>query len=463
MIFFLRDTFNMIFDYTTNIFSNFFNISISDPSKSVSDSEKSVKASDIEKNKIPILTDIQEMLFEHWIRCSGSPQWLVIRCRIISAANDGKPKREIAREQRKNIKTVRKWLKRWGKENRKLSKLETTDINQRDYRKQIIIALRDAARTGRPIIFTAEQIVRIIALACEVKDGSDSPTSCQTWGDIAAESVNRGIVESISAGSVGRFLSEARIKPHLNRYWQNAKHENPDQFYKEAEPVCDLYHRAQDLFRLGIYVVSTDEKSGIQALERSYPTHPAKPYGNKTKPELREHEYERHGTLCLIADFMVATGEIIAPTLGPTRTEKDFLSHIKQTVAADPGAQWIFIADQLNTHKSESLVQWIADECGIKDDLGIKGKTGILQSMETRLAFLSDPSHRVRFVYTPKHSSWLNQVEIWFSIITRRLLKRGSFSSTEHLGERILKFIKFFNQTMAKPFKWTYKGRPLTV
>ena len=184
---------------------------------------------------------------------------------------------------------------------------------------------------------------------------------------------------------------------------------------------------------------------------------------NKTKPELREHGCDRHGTLCLTANFMVATGEIIKPTPGPTRTETDFLNRIKQTVSSAPDAQRIFMADQLNTHKSESLVKRIANQCGIKDDLGIRGKSGILKSTDTRQAFLSDPAHRIRFVYTPKHSSWLNQVEIWFSIITRRLLKRGSFSSIEQLKERILKFIKFFNETMAKPFKWTYKARPLTV
>jgi hypothetical protein len=160
---------------------------------------------------------------------------------------------------------------------------------------------------------------------------------------------------------------------------------------------------------------------------------------------------------------MVATGRIITPAIGPTRKEKDFFRHIKQTVDTDPKARWIFITDQLNTHQSESPVRWIATVCNINEDLGIKGEKGILKSMEARKAFLSDPKHRIRFVYTPKHTSWMNQVEIWFSILTRRLLKRGNFRSTDHLKKRILKFIDFFNETMAGPFKWTYKGRPLTV
>jgi putative transposase len=179
--------------------------------------------------------------------------------------------------------------------------------------------------------------------------------------------------------------------------------------------------------------------------------------------ERQEFEYSRHGTMCLIANLEVATGQIIAPTIGPTRKEADFLAHVQQTVACDPSAHWILIADQLNTHQSESLVKWVADVCGIQDDLGVKGKEGILKSQGTRAAFLATPTHRIRFVYTPKHSSWLNQIELWFSILVRRLLKRASFTSVEQLKQCLLDFMTYFNQTMAKPFKWTYKGRPLVV
>ena len=168
-------------------------------------------------------------------------------------------------------------------------------------------------------------------------------------------------------------------------------------------------------------------------------------------------------TQTLIANFEVATGQLITPSIGPTRTEVDFVDHIWQTIATDPDAPWIFVVDQLNTHKSESLVRLVADLCDLDEDLGVKGKRGILQSMETRAAFLQDQTHRIRFVYTPKHTSWLNQIEIWFSILVRRLLKRASFTSTEELRERILAFIDYFNKTMAKPFKWTYAGKPLVV
>ena len=181
------------------------------------------------------------------------------------------------------------------------------------------------------------------------------------------------------------------------------------------------------------------------------------------KVEAVEYEYERHGTQVLIANFEVATGRVIAPTVGDTRTEADFVEHIKRTVETEPEDTWIFVCDQLNTHKSASLVEFIAEACGVETDLGKKGKSGILHNMETRAAFLQDESHRIRFVYTPKHCSWLNQVEIWFSILSRRLLKRGQFSSTEELKNRILEFITFFNETLAKPFRWTYIGKPLLI
>ena len=243
-------------------------------------------------------------------------------------------------------------------------------------------------------------------------------------------------------------------------YWLNHQREaNPEAFDAEVKDVCETYREAPTRYDQGIHTVSCDEKTGMQALERCHPTKPMKP----GLIERREYEYTRYGTLTLIANFEVATGQVITPTLGPPRTEADFARHLRATIESDPKAQWIFVMDQLNIHKSESLVRLVVEQCELDVGLGVKGQSGILQSMQTRAAFLREKSHRIRFVYTPKHTSWLNQVEIWFSILSRRLLKRGSFSSIEELHERVLAFIEYFNATLAKPFKWTYKGRPLSV
>ncbi len=221
--------------------------------------------------------------------------------------------------------------------------------------------------------------------------------------------------------------------------------------------ICALYLTAQQLAKAGVYVVSTDKKTCMQALERLHETRPM--IAGDT--EKREFEYIRHGTLALIASFAVATGRIVIASVGPRRTEEDFADHIEAVIATDSKAGWVFIVDQLNIHKSETLVHLVAQHCDIKQELGIKGKSSILKSMPTRAAFLSDPSHRIRFVYTPKHTSWLNQIEIWFSILVRKVLRRGSFVSTAELQQRIEGFIAYFNETMARAFKWTYKGRPL--
>jgi len=221
--------------------------------------------------------------------------------------------------------------------------------------------------------------------------------------------------------------------------------------------VCDIYHNISQ--KEDELTISTDEMTGVQALERI-----AKDLEmSAKKPLAREFEYKRHGTQTLIAGFNIRTGQVHG-TCGNTRTEEDFSTFIENTIKKYPNyKKYHFVLDQLNTHKSESLVRLIAKYSGDTQDLGEKGKSGILKSMQTRENLLWNDEHKIVFHYTPKHCSWLNQIEIWFSVLAKRVINRGNFTSTEELLQKLVDFIKYFNKTLAKPYKWTYKGKPLCV
>jgi len=224
--------------------------------------------------------------------------------------------------------------------------------------------------------------------------------------------------------------------------------------------VNGLYRAAPQLTAVGERILSSDELTGVQALERKHPGLPPVP----GRVERREFEYVRHGTRTFIISRDVATGRIVAPSCGPTRTAADFVAHLRAVVTTDPDAtRWHFVVDNLTIHQSEALVRYVAAHAGVTDDLGVNGKTGVLASQPSRAAFLRDPGHAIVFHYTPRHASRLNQIEIWLGILVRKLLQRGSFTSTDELQTQVLAFIVYDNRTMAKPFQWTYQGKALVA
>jgi hypothetical protein len=204
------------------------------------------------------------------------------------------------------------------------------------------------------------------------------------------------------------------------------------------------------------HLISIDEKTGIQAIERYVGIAPQSKGGHQRK----EYEYTRNGTTTLIAANNVENGKIIHHYLGPTRDEKVYADFTKKVIVQLPEMDKIMIlSDQLNTHMSETLVRWIAElEEYEPAELGIKGEWGILKNMETRKDFLERENHRIQFLFTPKHCSWLNPIENWFAKLQRHVIKNGNFSSVNELEQRIEKYIIFSNDILAKPLKWKFKG-----
>ena len=317
----------------------------------------------------------------------------------------------------------------------------------------------DKPRSGAPCTYSVEQYTQLVALALKPPSEYARPITHWTARELADEIRIQGIAPGISPRQVQRFLDQADLQPHRSKYWLNPKIEDQAEYDRQVSEICGLYSHASELHGAGTHLISTDEKTGIQALGRSAPTKPMMP----GHPDRIEFEYTRHGTLSLIPSFEVATGKIVQHHIGETRNEQDFAEHIASTIGDRRKDQWIFISDQLNTHMSETLVRMVAELTGHQGDLGEKDKSGILKNLKTRKEFLVDPGHSVRFVYTPRHCSWLNQVEIWFGVLARKVIKRGNFISAKDLGEKMEMFTSYFNRTMAKPYRWTYKGLPLTA
>lgn len=319
-----------------------------------------------------VITERQQAILQELVHSRLTPVRLVQRATIVLRAFAGLENGVIAQEIGLGPDAVGLWRRRWAKVWPRLTVFECAE-NRADLRRAIAAVLGDKPRSGNPGKFTPEQITQILALACEPPEKYGRPITHWTNAELAAEATKQGIVPAISASQVGRYLRDAELQPHRSRYWLNTKEKDPVQFQAQVEEVCDGYQDAPRLYaHANTHTVCTDEMTGIQALERIAPTLPARP----GQSERREFEYERHGTLTLIGNFHVVTGALVAPSLGPTRTEEDFVQHVAQTVATDPPANWIFVVDNLNIHVSAGLVEWVTNFCSLEQELGKKRQSG---------------------------------------------------------------------------------------
>jgi len=295
--------------------------------------------------------------------------------------------------------------------------------------------------------FPPSERVEVLAMATKKPATYHCPATRWSLDDLVA-ALSQHRLQPLSRSSIWRILEEADLKPHRSVYWLNSH--DPD-FESKAQDICQLYRQALRFYQEGRLVICADEKTGMQILQRRYPTQPVQP----GKPEKREHEYIRHGVRALIASFVVATGQVVW-NLGQTRTSADFATHLANVVHQLPEMQrYDWVVDNLNTHWSLAVCRLVAQWCGVPC-VAKALRRGI-----QRRAFLSDPTHKHVFHFTPKHGSWLNQVELWFSVLARRFLKRGDFDSAHDFETRLSDYLEIYNTHHAHPYRWTYTGQPL--
>ena len=314
-----------------------------------------------------IVSERQQKLLEEFRKSRTIGTCIVQRATIILLGFAGMLNEAIALQVGLNRQQVGLWRQRWRDAWKALCVWECTEPHR--LREAMLDVLADAPRPGAPATFTAEQVSQIVALACEPPKLSGRPIDHWTLRELRDEAIERNIVTDISASRIGHFLQQAAVQPHRKKMWLNTTEKDPQQFQAEVENVCRTYLEAPAKAATdGTHTVSVDEATSLQAIERNAPDKPAQP----DHVPKQEFEYTRHGTTTLTAGLDVVTGTIVCPTLEATRTEPEFVAHIARTVDTDPGAEWIFLVDRLNTHMSESLVKLVAERCGLPDALGKK-------------------------------------------------------------------------------------------
>jgi transposase len=364
---------------------------------------------------------------------------------------------EISQIVQLSAKAVSRWVRRFADSMEALHHVEKTGVRAA-LKRAIIDCLRDAPRSGAPRTFTPAEVTCMISIACEDPEKSNRPVTSWTAREIRDEAVSRNVVTSVSVSQVQRFLNQVQLRPHKKKGWCFTTEKDQELFHRQAEAVCNAYIEAPQLLeQKNIRTVCVDEMTSLQANEKRAPGKRPAP-GQCGKEEC---QYTRHGTVCLTGNWDVVAGQFIMPTIEETRNNKDFAKHIERLFKSGLADGWVFIVDNLNTHCGEPLVRMIAKFLGIPSKkLGKVRKYGILKNMASRRAFLSDVSHKIRFVYIPKHSSWLNQVEAVFGMFNRRVMRDGNFTSKADLVSKLERFTAYFNETIAKPMTWTFTGRP---
>ena len=318
-----------------------------------------------------VISERQHAVLTEFGKSRSEPLMLRQRATIILRAFSGQGNEEIAVTVGLHRRQVGVWRRRWRDAWNALTRLECSE--PRRLREAIREMLRDAPRGGCHGTFTGEQVTQILAVACEKPEQSGRPITHWTRRELREEVMKRGLVPSISVSQVGRYLAQALLQPHRRKMWINTTEKDPDQFQRQVEHVCQTYQQAAVRHeKEGTRTVCIDEMTGLQALERGAPDKDMQP-GQVAK---QEFEYTRHGTTTLIGNWDVVRGETFAATIGPTRTEEDFVAHVQQTVASDPDVEWVFVVDCLNVHWSAGLVEWVAKTCEPDRPLGKKRHVG---------------------------------------------------------------------------------------